>query len=413
MERQAVCPTCRRSVMLGDRPPAAQANRGDAVVLRLGLNMGGNNNQNQPAPAAGADGAGIPGAPGFQNNAQQPPAGANNLRMINLGPLRIGFAQGGAGEMQNMIDRMQAPAGQVDGNAAAPMAPQPQAATAAGATGAEAIANQLREVETRIQREFAALNVSQQEATTLRLLLLELQRLRDQANVVNGTAPVEPQLHPNGLPVYPPQLHQFPPTFAPFIPPRMHSPSVMRLGADPNAGAIPAGSADLPEGVTIPQGWSLLPLQRLDANAPVGAASPSGSAPPNTQVGATGALPSPAEQPQNQGAPAQESAASSSSSAPALPPRDLTTVPIEQPQPVAPNWGGAAQFFRNNSTPTPQATASGSDVPPQAPSAATNGSAGEGSSRQAAEETNGTNGSASRDKPRAVTVEEAGDDDAE
>jgi E3 ubiquitin-protein ligase synoviolin len=46
-------------------------------------------------------------------------------------------------------------------------------------------------------------------------------------------------------------------------------PQMQRHGARSNAAAIPAGSIDLPPGVTIPEGWSLLPLQRLDSVAPV------------------------------------------------------------------------------------------------------------------------------------------------
>ncbi|KAJ2970581.1 hypothetical protein NUW58_g9649 [Xylaria curta] len=41
--------------------------------------------------------------------------------------------------------------------------------------------------------------------------------------------------------------------------------SVTRHGGAAYASAIPSGSQDLPEGVSIPPGWSLLPLQRLDS----------------------------------------------------------------------------------------------------------------------------------------------------
>jgi len=67
---------------------------------------------------------------------------------------------------------------------------------------------------------------------------------------------------------------------------------MQRHGVRPNTAAIPAGSADLPPGVTIPEGWTLLPLQRLDGPTvtqsgsvpilPTGPAANLGSAPTAT-----------------------------------------------------------------------------------------------------------------------------------
>ncbi|OAQ99942.1 hypothetical protein LLEC1_00859 [Akanthomyces lecanii] len=49
------------------------------------------------------------------------------------------------------------------------------------------------------------------------------------------------------------------------VPSRIDSPVMMRHGATSYSTSIPAGSPDLPEGVAIPPGWTLMPLQRLDS----------------------------------------------------------------------------------------------------------------------------------------------------
>ncbi|KAM3519387.1 hypothetical protein MY4038_009798 [Beauveria bassiana] len=49
------------------------------------------------------------------------------------------------------------------------------------------------------------------------------------------------------------------------VPSRTQSPVMMRHGATSYSAAIPAGSPDLPDGVAIPPGWTLMPLQRLDS----------------------------------------------------------------------------------------------------------------------------------------------------
>lgn len=53
----------------------------------------------------------------------------------------------------------------------------------------------------------------------------------------------------------------------PFAAARMQAP-VTRHGGAAFSAAIPAGSSDLPEGVVIPPGWSLLPLRSLDDGMP-------------------------------------------------------------------------------------------------------------------------------------------------
>ena len=91
LERQQVCPTCRRPVIdtTGAHPARGAVNNGNAAAQGA-----------QPAPGQ-QDGAGA-----------QPPAAAGpqrRMRMLNLGPLRVGFGQA------NLQDFAQGLAGQQQG----------------------------------------------------------------------------------------------------------------------------------------------------------------------------------------------------------------------------------------------------------------------------------------------------------
>lgn len=55
------------------------------------------------------------------------------------------------------------------------------------------------------------------------------------------------------------------PSLSRAIPTRTQSPAMMRHGATSYSASIPSGSSELPDGVTIPPGWTLMPLQRLDS----------------------------------------------------------------------------------------------------------------------------------------------------
>jgi E3 ubiquitin-protein ligase synoviolin len=457
LERQQVCPTCRRSVM----PEAAPAQRNrDAVVIRIGLNQ---QNQN-PAPNGAAPG----GGQGGQNNPQQPPNGGNGVRMFNLGPLRLGFAQGGAGDLNQMAQRLGMP---VDiANPAVPVnavnnPPVAQGVTG-GATSVEAIHQQLRDIEQRIQRESASLQFSEMEANTLRLLLTELTRIRHmqaaaaavpagmpthfppQAQGINAQVQamaqqahgMAAQLPLPGLPFQPQFIHQAQqtplpgqnggPIVAPYgqpvgaFAPRLSSPA-MRLMADPNTPAIPAGHPDLPNGVTIPAGWSLLPLQRADVNAPP---TTGGGRSPTPDVHAlfqqhqtaTSAIAAAMANASRNGTPGPQSDAvrQPPSSHPAAPRAAPTSepAPIVQPTPVLPNWGGAAQHF---GTPfgyrvgTPSGAQEEAQTPSSAaPPAATAPDIGPSSSTaaEASHEGHKDEGD-NKGKARAATVEEAADDE--
>ena len=259
LERQQVCPTCRRSVT--DPPQAAPA---------------AGNNANPAVPDAPQPHPGQQNGPG----APPPPAGrgaGRGMRMLNLGPIRVGFGQA---NLQDMAQGLGAPQpGQDNGVAGGARVyglelgfpgrhrPQPQT-QGANPPGPISIQDHLQQIENQIVTEIRSLQISQQELQLVQLLQVELSRLR---LMQHGAADPLP---PPGANV---QMPQVPRIFQPG--PNMYQRPVtpqlqmQRHGARANTSAIPAGSADLPPGVVIPEGWTLLPLQRLDG--PAGAGVPS------------------------------------------------------------------------------------------------------------------------------------------
>lgn len=388
LERQQVCPTCRSSVV-ADQPPRNGQYR-PRMAFHIQPNLPGG--QNQPAPPNGqAPGGQDPQLNGQAGQAgqQQPPGPRAAMRYINLGPIRLGFAQGGQ-EVAELANRMG-----VDLNGPnAPAAAQANIPTTnpADLSTMEAVRTRLLEVDQRIQQEVREIqqgiqnvHTAQHELQLINMMLAELTRIRQlnlgqQQPVIqpgqptptpNGAAPapaagVTPQ-QPGVAPVPPPvaypagqiPLPTMPQASNPFIP-RMNSPTVTRHGAIPLQTAIPSGSADLPEGVVIPPGWSLMPLQRLD-----GGAVPANM--PHAHGGATPSHPSEGAQQAGHGQPNGAVPPQSSSSTggaasgvnggtttedihgttaqPA--PRQSTAEPpqVAAPTPVTPVWGGPAQLF--------------------------------------------------------------------
>jgi E3 ubiquitin-protein ligase synoviolin len=250
LERQQMCPTCRRSVVVDPQ----QAQRDTANANPAGAAA--------QAPWPAQDGAGAP-----------PPAAnrgaGRGLRMLNLGPVRIGFGQA---NLQDLAQGLGGPQpGQDNAGAAGPrvyglelgiprrVQPQPQQSTQGGAnpSGSNIFQDHLQQVEQQIVAEIRSLQITQQELQLVQLLQAELARLRLMQNgqadplTANFQMPQMPQLGPLA------GRHASPFT--------MPVPQMQRHGARSYGAAIPAGSAELPPGVTIPEGWSLLPLQRLDA----------------------------------------------------------------------------------------------------------------------------------------------------
>lgn len=214
-----------------------------------------------------------------------------------------------------------------------------------------------------------------------------------------------------------------------------------RHGGVSNSAAIPAGSSDLPEGMVIPEGWSLLPLQRLDGqplqmapNAPAAAGSSQQEANPlahgqaivpppldGTAAGLQDAVAEPSMAAAASGTPADVEPADAPASAPAQhQPRAAPEPPeMAAPTPLLPNWGGPTPSLPNWGSPA-QSFANGggmpsSATPAPAPEAA---AAGSSSSAAAADPEPAPAGEEDacadeRGKARAATVEDADDADDE
>lgn len=258
LERQQVCPTCRNPVVETPHDAQANANR--------------NARANQPGPGQQDGPAG----------AQPPAAPVRNrgLRMLNLGPIRVGFGQANlndfAGGLQNP------PGGQANAAGAGPRVyglelgiphrAQPQAQAVRVENGEiplDQISQHLEDVEQQISQRIRSLQLSQQQLLVVQLLQGEYTRLSNlQNNIPDPNLPLSQLPQMLNFQASP----QVAPSFSSRSQPQMH-----RHGARSNTSAIPSGSADLPPGVVIPEGWSLLPLERLN-NAPLpGQAGSSGT----------------------------------------------------------------------------------------------------------------------------------------
>ncbi len=274
LERQQVCPTCRRPVVdsLQTQAPAAA------------------NNANAAGQAA------RPPRPGQQDGAGAPPPAAaqagnqRRLRVFNMGPLRVGFGQANLQDLAQGLGA--AEAGQENGavrgprvygmelrfpnrgrNQPPPQAPETQGTASATTTTTTAptaptvnsLQDQLQQIEQQIVADIRNLQITQQELQLVQLLQAELVRLR--LIRYGGADPLAANLQMPQAPQMPPmpQLVSYPSRHAS---PFSAQPSYQRHGTRSNASAIPSGSPDLPHGVTIPEGWSLLPLERLDGVVP-------------------------------------------------------------------------------------------------------------------------------------------------
>lgn len=380
LERQQVCPTCRSSVVAEQQP--RNPNYRHRMAFHIAPNVA--NGQNQ---AGGANGP-VPGVQDAQLNGQagqggqggQNPAVRGAMRYINLGPIRLGFAQGGQ-EVADLANRMGVDLN--DGNI--PVVPQANlpVPNPTDLSTMDAVRNRLLEVDQRIHQEVRDIqqgmqNVhgAQQELQLINSMLNEVARLRQfqvqaqqhqQPPAQNGQSGqptpnaaaantpaggVPPHMPPPAMfpqfPFLPPgqlPLPTFPSAPHPFIP-RMNSPAITRHGASVNATSIPSGSPDLPEGVVLPPGWSLLPLQRLDQAAAVAGTPMPGN--PGVHVNIQGPVHHVNDAPSHPSG-STENAPTSTNGGPAS--SQISTdsvapqVEVAAPMPLTPNWGGSAQFL--------------------------------------------------------------------
>ncbi|KAI1100168.1 hypothetical protein F4804DRAFT_55293 [Jackrogersella minutella] len=412
LERQQVCPTCRRPVALeGITPNGAP-----------GANFGGQPNApGQPAPGNRA-----------ANGGQQAQArGAGNMRVFQFGPIRLGFAQGNAQNIHEMAQQLRMP---LDGAnvPAAPAAPaQDRTSTAAqlntGLSSIMEMQTQLQNISQRIQQEMQALQTSQAELQTMYLLTAELNRLRQMQQ--------EPQAAPIAQPGQPGSNVHWGPYqaafatqgFNPSLPmptfptlPRASTPTITRHGGTSYASSIPAGSPDLPDGVAIPPGWSLLPLQRLDGQLSQAPQQPIQHVDASSQQSqSSNTIINSAVNGSSIGIPRSSSSSAGDFDArnfglPRIFPEESSSQPTSQvqgeapevaaPTPVAPNWGGHAQLFANSG-----AGSSASTDEPETKAEEASGSKVSQSQNSGGEQETSTSSDA-KGKAKAVTIEDAEDD---
>jgi E3 ubiquitin-protein ligase synoviolin len=258
LERQQNCPTCRRPVI-----GAANQNAQNGV-----------NDNGRVNGAAGQ----LPGPHqhGGANVAQG--VGQVRPRVFQFGPFRIGFGAGRGDFLQNLQQQLNpgnpipnpaAPGAQQIGLGfgfgradVPPPAPAPAPAappTSSGQANLSTIQDQMHQIEQQITQQINALRSTVDRFNTIRVLQAELQHLRNQpthspetsatgGNPGNGATTSTTRNNSSNSPSLPPQT-----TTASY----RHS--TYTLQGTP----IPGGDSRLPEGVTLPPGWTLTPLNRL------------------------------------------------------------------------------------------------------------------------------------------------------
>ncbi len=259
LERQQICPTCRRPVLVANRLRVVPA---IAPALNANQAMGGQVQQIQLRQPPGD-----PHRPVIQEHA---PGGLNRARVFNFGPFRFAMGQAHGNPFQ---DQLRMPNdGQAGHQAVDPAPPQPYGFsfgfqrpqanppdTSAAHFSPAGVQTHLRQIEQQIMQEINSLRASADQMTLVRALQGELARLR--IAQANSSAP------PIGQPlnVVPP-----PPGSRPLHPVAQSLPNTSTMqayGQAPQFLAMGPGHQDMPPGLTIPEGWTLLPLQRIQQAA--------------------------------------------------------------------------------------------------------------------------------------------------
>ncbi|KAL4936491.1 hypothetical protein BDV06DRAFT_204906 [Aspergillus oleicola] len=396
LERQQNCPTCRRPVIA---PPRAQ---GAAGVNQGQGNGGAGQPQNMP-----------PGnQPGDRN---APPDGLPRARIYQFGPFRIGFGAGRGDLFNNLHQQIH------QNNAPWPMAnnPNPAGARQVGfgfgfgrpplhppvpapaqavptpaptpASNVPNLQHQLLQMEQQIVNEINSLRVTADQLNLVRLLQTELQRLRTLHSQPTDTLNNIPQLPALSMPSLPN------PSASPTTPLSSTSPTTTRqqFVSDPGTPSMGSGDPRLPEGLTLPQGWTLVPLHSAQpglSRPSNDVASPSSAEPtptvPTTNGGPGSQLPANAERSEQSGS------------------NDITTSPRAS---NPPNWSSRFDPLipDNHAEPSSQewtdVSAEAQKTEPSATATSSNEQA-EGEESQSSE-------SPAKGKGRMVSIEDVADDE--
>ena len=379
LERQQNCPTCRRPVNVIQRTQGQTGNR----------------------LALAGDG------PGQHGDAPEL-AGRDRARVINFGPFRIGFGAGGGNLVGDLAQRIhngeQGPPPEQPANGGNQqhfgfgfgfgrrpnLANQTQAASTTAS-----IQTQLDIVERSLQQQINNLRLASNELHLVRMLNTELLRLRDlQANNASHEAAIPPPLHAAPAPSLPPGQGQPPPI-------QYQPPTTMLSGHSQQL--LTSDSSALPEGVALPPGWTLMPLQRYDGphrtvvnhdgNTPIQPAP--GSVPPAVNVTHIASQSHPSADLPEHLMPRSSLATPSNGTHLESPAVSPTRTP--QTGPSLPSWG-SAPVQSSGRNPVEQTR----DISP-----VTNGQAHSGAAANAAET---REEGVSKGKNKAATVEDLADD---
>ena len=240
LERQQNCPTCRRSVLVPSPVTSASVRQNGDQQARARHHNPGN--------------GGLP----FQEGVQQPPVVApNRVRMFNFGPFRLGF---GAGQgLAQQLNNEQIPQQQGPGAAGENVqrigigfgfGHQPQRPSVTHSSSLP-IQTQLQSIEQQLMQELNTLRAQADQLYMVRALQGELARLRiAQANPAASTLGNTPSM-------YQQILSTGPGNHMPL------SSTIHTFGTSQQLRPLEAGHQGVPPGLEIPEGWTLLPLQRL------------------------------------------------------------------------------------------------------------------------------------------------------
>ncbi|KAM5457526.1 E3 ubiquitin-protein ligase hrd1 [Microsporum audouinii] len=254
LERQQNCPTCRQ--------PVTTATRGNARPFTgRGAAAGGQRGGDQPQ-------GGNDAAAGDGDN-------RGRMWFLNFGPIRIGFGAGRGDMLQNidMGQGAQAPGANQNQNPPAGQAPRtgfgfgigrpaththgtmPSPTTEFNHRDVQQVIHQL---EHQVSQEINNLTNTADQLQIIRALHSELTRLRG----VQGNTSASQGAAGSGSSTTqaPPPLtaRTFPPGTSPIT-----TITQRYIASNPQFNAIPSGDSRLPEGLTIPPGWTLVPMQRL------------------------------------------------------------------------------------------------------------------------------------------------------
>lgn len=271
LERQQVCPTCRTSVLTQN-----QTRGGPGANQAGGLQANGV----QAGEAAGNNG-GAAGQP--NNNQQQPGHQGVRARQFRLGPWRFTFAAGEPGQIRDTLRQLNRPQGAQDRNQAGGNGSSSdrtrirrQRSSREPRVDPNNIPGQIAGMEQHLVREIQNMHSSLQQLQRVRQLQAELDSLRrhqtgntgQRANTDGRTSTSAPPNRESPIPLHmPPPIpqQQVPFQMAPMQTAYPHQQvSDQSRAYTTTQTVLGHGHPSLPPGVTLPEGWSLLPLQRHD-----------------------------------------------------------------------------------------------------------------------------------------------------